>query len=122
LAQSTGLLDQRITGTGDQWFLHAFIVNDYPPVATINLKILGKPMQNKLARKNLRASLFLSILKLYARQARINLAKGITDHRAQEHQCCNNNDGYQNQNQSIFNKSLTLFFFEEQHRTHLLSI
>ena len=60
--------------------------------------------------------------RLRACDAIVDSAEHVTNDRAEQHQNCNNNDGYQNKNQCIFNQALALFLRCKQHNIHLLSI
>ena len=46
---------------------------------------------------------------LHAAEAGVDFAENSADDWSEDHQSRNNNDGYQNENQRIFNKTLTFF-------------
>ncbi len=50
-----------------------------------------------------------SAKRLHAGEAGVDLAEHVADHGAEDHQRSNNNDGDQNENQSVFDETLTFF-------------
>jgi hypothetical protein len=54
-------------------------------------------------------------------KAGVDVAEYVADDGSEDHQSRNNNNGYQNKNQRIFNEALAFFFGGEKHGLYLLS-
>jgi len=54
---------------------------------------------------------------LHPTKTGINFTECIADHWAKEHESRNNNDGYQNKNERVLDKTLSFFFGQKQHES-----
>jgi hypothetical protein len=70
----------------------------------------GRVRAIKKPRLSTRLSLTYELGELHAAEAGVDFAENAADDRAEDHEGRNNDNGYQNEDQSIFNETLAFFF------------